>query len=96
VKHKKTQGRFSVIVYPFCEAEMQTNHAKASTSAQSVFIYASLSHFPSPALPGSGRMGMISARCIKAPLMICDKGKGEKMAFTIIPKIFIKKDLIGR
>ncbi len=29
-----------------------------------------LCHFPSPALPGSGSMGMISARYIKAPLMI--------------------------
>lgn len=27
-------------------------------------------HFPSPALPGSGIVGMISARCFKAPLMI--------------------------
>ncbi|EON75161.1 hypothetical protein ADIS_4332 [Lunatimonas lonarensis] len=29
-----------------------------------------LSHFPSPALPGSGSMGMISARNVGAPLMI--------------------------
>jgi hypothetical protein len=27
-------------------------------------------HFPSPALPGSGSMGMISARYFQAPLMI--------------------------
>jgi hypothetical protein len=58
-------------------------------------MFATLSHFPSPALPGSGRMGMISARCIKAPLMICDKGKGEKMAFTTPSKIFVKKEWTG-
>ena len=29
-----------------------------------------VTHFPSPALPGSGIMGMISARFFKAPLMI--------------------------
>ncbi|SNS07855.1 hypothetical protein SAMN06295967_10329 [Belliella buryatensis] len=29
-----------------------------------------VTHFPSPALPGSGIVGMISARFVKAPLMI--------------------------
>ncbi len=38
-----------------------------------------LVHFPSPALPGSGRMGMISARFVKAPLMIYSKGTVEKL-----------------
>ena len=32
-----------------------------------------VTHVPSPALPGSGLVGMISARCIKAPLMIGSK-----------------------
>ncbi|AMQ55237.1 hypothetical protein AO498_02425 [Algoriphagus sanaruensis] len=43
-------------------------------------IFTLLSHFPSPALPGSGRMGMISARCIKAPLMIW-KQRYERKVF---------------
>jgi len=35
--------------------------------------------FPPPALPGSGKMGMISARCFKAPL----DNVGAKIGFFI-------------
>ncbi len=45
------------------------------TSAILTHVDAMHFHFPSPALPGSGRMGMISARYIKAPPMISGKGK---------------------
>ena len=37
------------------------------------FLYKFYHVFPSPALPGSGSMGIISARYIKAPLN-CRKG----------------------
>jgi len=57
-----------------CFTRMQSIKSEPGTNGTAstwlLDCFTLLSHFPSPALPGSGRMGMISARCIKAPLMI--------------------------
>jgi len=58
-------------VIRICLPVLQKWTTKKPVGTSSVFsVYTLLAHFPSPALPGSGNMGMISARDFRAPLMI--------------------------